>query len=87
MPKYYVTNESSEDTFCETSDLDEAVRIAKQVASGGPVGDLVMVESEGRGLRQFTLRKDGTVAETTNATPATAPPSVSESPLTTLTKK
>jgi len=56
MPRFYVTNESTEDTFGATDDLEEAVRIAKQVARNRQPGDLVLVEScEGRGVRQFVL--------------------------------
>ena len=63
MPKFYVTNESTEDTFGATDDLQEAIRIAKEVAGAGPTGDLVLVESEGRGVKQFVLTKDGIIAE------------------------
>ena len=35
MPKFYVTNESTEDTFGVTDDLQEAIRIAKEVARSG----------------------------------------------------
>ena len=63
MPKFYVTNESTEDTFGATDDLQEAIRIAKEVAGAGQAGDLVLVESEGRGVRQFVLTEDGIVAE------------------------
>lgn len=63
MPKFYVTNESSEDTFGATDDLQEAIRIAKEVAGAGQAGDLVLVESEGKGVRQFVLTKNGIIAE------------------------
>lgn len=63
MTKYYVTNESTEDTFVATNDLQEAIRIAKEVARTGQAGDLVLVESEGRGVRQFVLTEDGSVEE------------------------
>jgi hypothetical protein len=64
MPKYYVTNESTEDTYVATDDLQEAIRMAKEVAKTGQAGDLVLVESsEGRGVKQFVLKPDGTVAE------------------------
>jgi hypothetical protein len=64
MSKYYVTNESTEDTFGATDDLQEAIRIAREVARSGQAGDLVLVESsEGRGVRQFVLTPDGTIAE------------------------
>ena len=64
MLKFYVTNESTEDTFGATDDLQEAIRIAKQVAINGQAGDLVLIESsEGKGIRQFVLTPDGTIAE------------------------
>jgi len=63
MPRFYVTNESSEDTFGATDDLHEAIRIAKEVARTGQVGDLVLVESEGKGVRQFVRNPDGTIEE------------------------
>ena len=64
MSKFYVTNESTEDTFAATDDLQEAIRIAKEVARTGQAGDLVLVEStEGKGVRQFVLTPEGTIAE------------------------
>jgi hypothetical protein len=64
MSKFYVTNESTEDTFGATDDLQEAIRIAKDVARTGQTGDLVLVESsEGKGVRQFMLTPEGTIAE------------------------
>lgn len=64
MTKFYVTNEGTEDTFGATDDLQEAIRIAREVAKNGQAGDLVLVESsEGKGVRQFVLTPDGTVAE------------------------
>lgn len=64
MPKFYVTNESTEDTFGETDDLQEAINIAQEVAKNGEVGDLVLVESsEGKGVKQFVRRPDGVVED------------------------
>jgi hypothetical protein len=64
MSKFYVTNESTEDTFGATDDLQEAIRIAKDVARTGQAGDLVLVESsEGKGVKQFMLTPEGTIAE------------------------
>ena len=64
MRRFYVTNESTEDTFGATDDLEEAIRIAREVARSGQTGDLVLVESsEGKGVRQFVLEPDGTLAE------------------------
>jgi hypothetical protein len=64
LSKFYVTNESTEDTFGATDDLQEAIRIAREIARTGQAGDLVLVESsEGRGVRQFVLTPEGTIAE------------------------
>ena len=64
MLKFYVTNESTEDTFGATDDLREAIRIAREVASAGRAGDLVLIESsEGKGVIQFVLTREGTIAE------------------------
>jgi hypothetical protein len=64
MPKFYVTNESTEDTFSATDNLQEAINVAQEVAKNGQVGDLVLVESsEGKGIKQFMRRSDGVVEE------------------------
>ena len=64
MPRFYITNESTEDSFGPTDDLEEAIRIAKEVAKSGQAGDLVLVESsEGKGVKQFVLTPEGTIAE------------------------
>jgi hypothetical protein len=62
--RFHVATESTEDTFgATTDDLQEAIRIAKEVARSGQVGDLVLVESNDKGIKQFTLTKDGIIAE------------------------
>jgi hypothetical protein len=63
MPRFYITNESTEDTFNSTDNLEDAIRIAREVARQGQAGDPVSVEREGRTIRQFILMPDGTVAE------------------------
>ncbi len=63
MSQYYVTNESTEDTFAATDNLRDAIRIAREVAQQGQTGDPVCVECEGKAVRQFVLMPDGTVAE------------------------
>ncbi len=61
---FYVTNESTEDTFGYTDDLQEAIQIAIDVARTGAVGDLVLVESRaGKGVKQFVLTSEGVVDE------------------------
>lgn len=64
MNGFFVTNESTEDTFGATEDLQEAIQIAKEVAKAGEAGDLVLVESsDGKGVKQFMLTPEGIVAE------------------------
>jgi hypothetical protein len=64
MSQFYVIDEHSEDTFAATDNLQEAIRLAREVASQGPVGDPVSVlESTGKAIRQFVLMPDRTVAE------------------------
>ena len=64
MPQFYITNESTEDTLDSTDSLQDAVRLAREAAKQGQVGEPVSIlESEGRAIRQFVLMADGTVAE------------------------
>jgi hypothetical protein len=64
MSQFYITNESTEDTLDSTDNLQNAIRIAREVAKQGLPGDPVsIIESEGMTVRQFVLMPDGTVAE------------------------
>jgi hypothetical protein len=64
MSRFYVVNESTEDTLGCADNLPEAVCAAKEAARQGQAGDLVSVlESGGQAVRQFILLPDGTVAE------------------------
>jgi hypothetical protein len=64
MSKFYIINESTEDTFDSTDNLQDAIRVAREVARQGQAGDPVSIlESEGKTVRQFVLLLDGTVAE------------------------
>ncbi|HEV3258386.1 MAG TPA: hypothetical protein VG013_16015 [Gemmataceae bacterium] len=63
MSQFYITNESTEDTFASTDNLQDAIRIAREVAQQGQAGDPVSVERDGKTIRQFVLMPDGTVAE------------------------
>jgi hypothetical protein len=63
MSQFYITDENSEDTFDCTDDLQDAIRIAREVAQQGQAGDLVSVEHDGMTVRQFVLMPDGQVAE------------------------
>ena len=63
MSQFYITDENSEDTFDCTDNLEDAIRIARDVAQRGPTGDLVSVEENGMTVKQFVLMPDGQVAE------------------------
>ena len=64
MSRFYIVNESTEDTLCSAENLVEAICAAKEAARQGRAGDLVSVlETGGQAVRQFVLLPDGTVAE------------------------
>ena len=64
MSRFYVVNESTEDTLGSAENLSDAICAAKDAARQGRAGDLVSVlESGGQAVRQFVLLPDGTVAE------------------------
>jgi hypothetical protein len=64
MSQFYVVNESTEDTFEATDNLQDAIRVAKNVARNGQAGDPVSIlDSGGKAVGQFVLMQDGTVAE------------------------
>jgi hypothetical protein len=64
MFQFYVISESTEDTFESTDNLEDAIRVAREVARQGQAGDPVSVlESGGKAVRQFVLMPDGSVAE------------------------
>lgn len=64
MSQFYIIDESTEDTLDSTSSLQEAIRVAREVASQGQVGDLISIlESGGKAVRQFVRKPDGAVAE------------------------
>jgi hypothetical protein len=64
MPDYYVVNESTEDTFGSSGNLEDAVRVAREVASRGQAGDLVsVIDGGGMAVRQFVRTPDGAVTE------------------------
>lgn len=63
MPHFYVISETTEDRFDCTDNLDDAVRIAREVAKSGQAGDPVCIEYEGKNIRQFVLMPSGNVAE------------------------
>ena len=64
MSRFYVVNESTEDTLGSADNLPDAIGAAKEAARQGRAGDLISVlESRGLAVRQFLLLPDGTVAE------------------------
>jgi hypothetical protein len=64
MSQFYIVNESTEDTFEATGDLQDAIRMAREMAGLGPVGDPVSIlDSGGMAIRQYLRLQDGTVAE------------------------
>src|SRR4051812_33512205 len=70
MPQFYIVNESTEDTLASTENLQDAIRVAREVAKQGQAGDPVsLLESGGNAVRQFVLMPDGTVAEQEIARP------------------
>ena len=70
MSQFYIINESTEDTLESTDNLQDAIRLAREAARQGEVGDPVSIlESEGKAVRQFVLGFDGTVAEQAIARP------------------
>lgn len=79
MSHFYIVNESTEDTFASTGNLQDAIRMAQEAASQGQAGDPVSIlESGGKAVRQFVLLPDGTVAEEAIARPAKLAAAVSE---------
>jgi hypothetical protein len=60
---YCIISESTEDRFDETSSLEEAIRIARNVVRERQAGDPVSIEYHGRVIRQLVLMPDGRVAE------------------------
>ncbi len=70
MSQFHIVNESTEDTFESTDNLQDAIRVAKEAAKQGQAGDPVSIlESGGKAVRQFVLMPDGTVAEQAIARP------------------
>ena len=64
MPQFTIVNESTEDTFATTDNLQEAIQANKMVAKQGQTGDPVSIlESGGMTVRQFIRLPDGTVVE------------------------
>ena len=67
MSQFHITCENTEDTFDATDNLEDAIRIAREVAKRELTGDPVCIEHKGKNIRQFVLMPNGTVAEETLA--------------------
>jgi hypothetical protein len=66
MPHFFVINESTEDTLASTDNLEDAIRVARELARQSQDSDLVSIlESGGKAIRQFVLLPNGEVAEET----------------------
>ena len=63
MSQFHITFENTEDSFDSADNLQDAIRIARDVAQKGPAGDPVNIEYQGKNIRQFVLMPNGRVAE------------------------
>ena len=64
MSRFYVVNESTEDTLHSSDHLPDAICVATEAARQGRGGELISIlASGGQAVRQFVLLSDGTVAE------------------------
>ncbi len=63
MPQFYITSENSEDRFDATENLQDAIRVAREVARHSHNGDSVCIEYQGKNIYQFILKPDGKVEE------------------------
>ena len=63
MSQFYIINESTEDSFESVDNLQDAIRVAREVARQGQAGDPVSIEHRGRVIRQLVRMPDGRVSE------------------------
>ncbi len=63
MSEFYVTFENTEDRFDGTDNLQEAIRIARELAQHGQADGPVCIEHKGKNIWQFVLMPNGKVAE------------------------
>ena len=63
MSEFYITSENTEDTFDSAENLEDAIRIAREVARSGQAGEPVSIEHKGKNIRQFVLMPNGEVTE------------------------
>lgn len=60
---YHIISETTEDRFDETDSLDEALRIARGLATEGRPDEPVSIEYDGRVIHQFVLTPNGVIDE------------------------
>lgn len=60
---YSIISETTEDRFDEVDSLEEAIHIARTLASESQAGEPVSIEHRGRVIRQLMLMPDGRVSE------------------------
>jgi hypothetical protein len=60
---YYIISETTEDRFDEVDNLEEALRIARDLVKESQAGDPVSIEHDGKVIRQLVLTPDGEVEE------------------------
>ena len=67
MADFYITNENTEDRFDSTDNLQDAIRIAREVAQNEQDVEQVCIEHNGKNIMQFVRMPNGKVAEVTLA--------------------
>ncbi|HEV3258875.1 MAG TPA: hypothetical protein VG013_18540 [Gemmataceae bacterium] len=60
---YYIISENSEDRLDSTDSLQDALRLARDLAREGQAGDAISIEHRGKVIRQLVRMPDGRVAE------------------------
>jgi hypothetical protein len=60
---YAIVSETTEDRFDEVQSLDEAIRIARNLAKESQAGEPISIEHNGRVVRQFVRTPEGAVDE------------------------
>lgn len=63
MAQFLINGENTEDTFDSVDNLEDAKRIAREVAQNGQAGDPVCIEHKGMNIWQFVLMPNGWVDE------------------------
>jgi len=60
---YYIVSETTEDRFGEADNLVDALRLARNLVQESQTGDPLLIEHDGRVVRQFVLTPEGIVEE------------------------